>query len=253
MRPLAPLLSVLAFCSVSLGQTFPDRPAGPVADFANVISQTAQQKITLIAQALWEQAGFGLVVATIPKIENSTIDEYAPELYKRWGIGKKGSDEGTLVLLSLDPRKARVEVGYGSEGYLNDAKTGRILDEYGVPYFRNSDFSTGLVNVSLAIAGEVAHEKNLVLTLPRESGFAPARSGGVRVSPLHLVLFVIVAIFLLGTPFGRAILWAMLLSGLMGGGQRRIGGGFGGGFGGGGFGGGFGGGSSGGGGASRGF
>jgi uncharacterized protein len=246
-----PLLCVFALCTCAFGQTFPDRPSGPVADLAGVVDQPTQQKISLVAQALWEQAGFGLVVATLPKLENATVDDYAPELYKRWGIGTKGSDEGVLILLTLDPRKARVEVGYGSEGYLNDAKTGRILDEFGVPYFKNNDYAAGLLNISLAIAGEVSREKHITLALPGPSGYAITRHYA-KVSPLNLVLLLAVLIFLLATPFGRTILWAMLLSSLMGGG-RRGGGGFGGGFGGGGFGGGFGGGSSGGGGASRGF
>jgi uncharacterized protein len=240
-------------CATVFGQEYPARPSGAVADFAGVVDQTTREKITIVAQALWEQAGFGLVVATLPKLENATIDEYAPELYKRWGIGKKGSDEGVLVLLALDPRKARIEVGYGSEGYLNDAKTGRILDQSGVPYFKNGDYSTGLLNVSLEIAAEVCHEKNVTLTLPRQNTYAQPLSRYGKVSPLYIVFFVIALIFLLGTRTGRTVLWTMIVMSLFTGGRGSGRGGFGGGFGGGGFGGGFGGGGSGGGGASRGF
>ncbi|HMD67570.1 MAG TPA: TPM domain-containing protein [Chitinivibrionales bacterium] len=248
----ATICCAVALCASVYGQEYPARPSTPVADFAGVIDQPTQQKITLIAQALWEQAGFGLVVATLPKIENATIDEYAPELYKRWGIGKKGSDEGALVLLSLEPRKARIEVGYGSEGYLNDAKAGRILDEAGVPFFKRNEYSAGLLNVAVAIAGAVSHEKNLSLALP-ELQHAPLQFHFRRVSSLNTILFLIVLIFLLATPFGRTMLWTMFLMGLFSGGRGGRSGGFGGGFGGGGFGGGFGGGGSGGGGASRGF
>jgi uncharacterized protein len=239
-------------CAHAAAQVFPERPSGPVADLAGVIDQPTRQKISLLAQSLWEQAGFGLVVATLPNIGNATIDEYAPELYKRWSIGKKGVDEGVLILLSLDPRKARIEVGYGSEGYLNDARAGRILDESGVPFFRKNDFSTGLLNVSIAVAEIVSHEKNLSLSLPQAVTPPPARYRHSKLSVFQTILILLVVLILMSTRFGRTLLWTMFLTGLMGGG-RRGGGGFGGGFGGGGFGGGFGGGSSGGGGASRGF
>ncbi len=247
---------ILLLCIPLLARNFPARPSGPVADYANVIDQPTQEKIVTLAQALWDQAKFGLVVATLDSLGNSTIDDYASQLYKQWGIGNKGSDEGALVLLSLDPRKVRIEVGYGAEGYLNDAKVGRILDQYGTPYFKNGDFSAGLLGISGAIGGVVAHEKGI--TLNDANNFAPPDQ-----LPLHalswqqLILIAIVLSLLLGTRFGRTLLFAFVLSSLLGGGRGRGGGfgggGFGGGFGGGGFGGGFGGGMSGGGGASRGF
>jgi uncharacterized protein len=231
---------------------YPPRPEGPVADLAHCIDAPTQQKITDLAQALWEQAGFGLVVATIPSLGQNSIDEYAPELYKRWGVGKKDSAEGALVLLSMDTRRVRIEVGYGSEGYINDAKAGRIIDDYGLPSFKKNDFSTGLLNVSAAIAGVVAHEKGVSLTMP--SGFTEVSQSGPQkhLSTFNIILILIALALLIGTPFGRSLMWMLLLSSFMGNG-RGGGGGFGGGFGGGGFGGGFGGGSSGGGGASRGF
>ena len=228
---------------------YPPRPAGPVAHFARCIDAPTQQKIADLAEALWEQAGFGLVVATFPSLGSYSIDEYAPELYKRWGIGKKDSAEGALVLLSMDPRRVRIEVGYGAEGYINDAKAGRIIDDYGLQSFKRNDFSAGLLNVSIGIAKTVAQEKGISLTMP--TGFAQASPSmpPQHLSTAKIILILIVLALLLGTPFGRSFLWMMILMSLMGGGRGRSGGGFGGGFGGGGFGGG----SSGGGGASRGF
>jgi len=238
--------------TVSGADQFPARPAGPVADYASVIDAATAEKITAIAQALWEQAGFALVVAAVPGIGDMAIDDYANRLYEKWGIGQQGRDEGALVLLSINPRKARIDVGYGAEGYINDAKAGRILDTCGVPSFRAGKYAAGLLSVSTAIAGIVAEEKGISLSISGipigpTRGFQPAR----RFSLLQTIFFIILAAILLGTRFGRAILWGMLLSGMLGG--RRSGGGFGGGFGGGGFGGGFGGGMSGGGGASRSF
>jgi uncharacterized protein len=249
---LTSVLFAILLIAFSLdAQTYPAKPDGPVADYAGVIDPAAQSKITDIARVLWEQAGFALVVAALPTINGEPIDQYAPELYKKWGIGKKETDEGALVLLSVDPRKVRIEVGRGAEGYLNDAKVGRMLDDYGVPYFKRNDFSNGLLEVTRSIAREVAKEKGISLSMPLGSRQVPSADAPQGVSLFKLLLGLIVLLILLGTPFGRTFLFTMIMMSIMGGGRR--GGGFGGGFGGGGFGGGFGGGISGGGGASRSF
>lgn len=243
-------LALLAWCVLAGAQTLPARPSGPVADYANVVDAGTRARISTIAQALWEQAGFSLIVAVFPDIGDEPVEDFAVKLYKEWGIGTAKMDEGALILISLKPRKARIEVGYGAEGYLNDAKAGRILDEYGVQLFRANRYAEGLLAVSSALATTVAHEKNITLAAPASSQQRAAPPE--KMSVVRAILVAIVVLFLLATPFGRSILFAMVLSGALGG-RRQGGGGFGGGFGGGGFGGGFGGGMSGGGGASRGF
>jgi len=249
-RPILLVVCLMVLVHLTAqAQEYPARPTGPVADLGKVVDAPGRQQIIALAKALWEQAGFALVVATVPSIGQQSIDEYAPELYRRWGIGKKGVDEGALVLLTLDPRNIRIEVGFGSEGYLNDAKVGRILDQYGLPHFRLGEYSLGLINVSAAIASEVAKEKGITLVGSPQAR-VPEPTSEQPISLFELIFFILILGILVATPFGRSLLAALFLSSMMRGG-RRGGGGFGGGFGGGGFGGGFGGGGSGGGGASR--
>lgn len=245
------LLCLFVLCCTLSAQTLnlPPKPSGAIADNAQIIDAATQQKLNLIAQALWEQAEFGLVVATLPSLENETIEGVATQIYDKWGIGGAKKDEGALILISLSPRKARIEVGYGAEGYLNDAKVGRLLDQYGIPYFKTGDFSSGVLALSGSIASAVAQEKNIQLNLPSLPAAGPP-SQPRPVSLLQLLPILLIFLVLASTRTGRGILLGMLLSSLT---QGRGGGGFGGGFGSGGFGGGFGGGSSGGGGASRGF
>lgn len=247
-------LAAALLLAVAVGAQLPERPAGPVADLAGVIDPATEARLTTLAQKLWEQGSFGLVVATVPSIGEESIEEYANRLYAKWGIGKAGTDEGVLVLLSLDPRRVRIEVGYGAEGYLPDAVAGRLLDQYGIPAFRANDYPTGIEAVCLAIAQRVAEEKKLALGLPEAPSAQTYPEERHRGFPGGLILLMLGALALSTTRWGRALLWALLLSSLTGGrGGRGGSGGFGGGFGGGGFGGGFGGGMSGGGGASRGF
>ena len=247
------LLLFTAWLAVPLSALdLPPRPAGPVADYAHAINASDRSDIVLIARALWEQAGFGLAVATFPGLEGEDLEDFANRLYEKWGIGAKGRDEGALLLLSLDPRRVRIEAGYGAEGYLNDAKAGRLLDQYGLPYFKAGDFSAGLLALSGAIASVVAQEKNLRLSLPAPSMHSQRFHSGRGLGLGQLLTLILVVLLLSGTRLGRAMLLGMLFSGMLGGGRGGRGG-FGGGFGSGGFGGGFGGGLSGGGGASRGF
>lgn len=236
------IFSCLIIPAIIYSQELPTRPSTPVADYASVLDQSAKEEIYSLAKFLWTQGSFGLIVVTVKDIGDVPIEDYAADLFKKWGIGEKGHDEGALLVLSLNPRSVRIETGYGAEGYLNDAKAGRILDTYGIPFFKTGQYSTGCLNVCKAIASVVANEKGLTMNGSVE---VPRMTQPMQhLSIVHIILFIIIASLLLGTRMGRAILFAMLLSGMRGGSRGT---GFGGGVGGGGFGGGM----SGGGGASR--
>jgi uncharacterized protein len=223
------------------------KPSGPVADYASIVDENDERQIYLIAQRLWEQAKIGIVVVTLQDIGDTPIEEVATELYKKWGIGSSRTDEGILLLVTLNPRKIRIETGYGSESYLNDAKVGRILDTYAVPYLSSGNYSEGIRGTVMAVAAVVGNKGSDVASEEEPR----SQTATTRIpSFVKILLGILLGIFLLGTPMGRAILIAFILSGGRGG---HHGGGFGGGFGGGGFGGGFGGGRSGGGGSSRSF
>ncbi len=244
------LFTLLFLCSGILAFSIDKvpKPSGPIADYAGIVEPADKQQIYRIAQRLWEKAKIGIVVVTLPEIGDESVEEVANRLYEKWGIGSAKTDEGILLLVSMNPRKIRIETGYGSESYLNDAKVGRILDTYAMPYLSNGRYSEGIRSTVMAVAASVGNSGN------SENGLQdPQAMNSVQRVPsiFKMILFILAAIFLLGTRAGRMILFAMILSGGRGG--YRGGGGFGGGFGGGGFGGGFGGGSSGGGGASRSF
>lgn len=247
---------ILLFCLLgafsALGSTYPKRPDGPVGDYAGILDHNTVSSVSRISQALWEQAGFALIIATVPSIGDLTIEEYATSLYEKWGIGSKDTDEGVLILLSLNPRRVRIEVGYGAEGYLNDAKTGRFLDNYGVPRFRNGEYSAGILALAVEIAKTVESEKQISLKLPIQSYRSEYSEESNEISPFSIILFIIIFIVMISTRFGRSLLLFLLINSLLGGRRGGYGSGGGGGFGGG-FSGGFGGGFSGGGGSSRSF
>lgn len=214
-----------------LGRQRPDRL---VNDYAGVLSRAQASSLEGLLLDLERQTGAQIAVVILPSLEGGQIDDFANHLYERWGIGGKGKDNGALLLVALKDRKVRIEIGYGLEGILPDAKAGRIRDQAILPAFRQNRYAEGVMGGAYALAQVIAEDAGVKLT-----GGRRAESGGRRGSPLLSLLLLILFIpLMIRHPF----LAILLLSG--GRGRGFSGGGFGGGFGG------FGGGLSGGGGAS---
>jgi uncharacterized protein len=252
-------------------------PAGYVNDFAGVLTPETKQSLEELCTEVDRQAHAQIAVVTVAKMEADpvkgakagddlpapSVEEYANALFQKWGIGKKGTDRGVLLIVSLDPRKYRFEVGYGLEGILPDGKVGDIGRDM-QPQLHTGDYNQGIALGVHEIAQDIARDAGV--TLAGLDGYAaPARERYYsdqqpqsQVNPIGALIFgaiVLVAIAVL-IRTGHIGLLFFLLFNLLGGGR---GGGFGGGdgeggggFGGGGF-GGFGGGGSGGGGASGSF
>ncbi|NLT16412.1 MAG: TPM domain-containing protein [Clostridiales bacterium] len=229
-----------------------------VNDYANVISQPTEDRIVDMGTRLQQTEGARgaqVVVLTVESLDGRPLEQYALDVARAWGIGDKNANNGVLILLALSERESRIEVGYGLEGALNDAKTGRIQDQYMIPYFSNDDFDTGLVQGYSAIVQEICKEYGLDASeFERPSG-PPLEEARPLPSAFEYIaggivflLIVIIGSIRRGGRGGRG--GGIWFFGPWGGFGGR--GGFGGGgFGGGGFGGG--GGSFGGGGSSRGF
>lgn len=132
-----------------------------VNDFANVISQSDKNKMQKEGETLYKKCNAQVVVATIETLGNYSIEDYSLMMARSWKIGDADEDNGILLLLAVKERKVRIEVGYGLEGALPDSKTGRILDTYGIDYFKANDFSSGLAAVYNSLINEVYIEYNI--------------------------------------------------------------------------------------------
>ena len=107
-----------------------------VNDYANVLSDEVEEYIFNNSVKLYDETTSQIVVVTVPNLEGEKLESYATELFRSFGIGDKEKNNGILLLLALDERQSRIEVGYGLEGVLTDGKTGRIQDEYMIPYYK---------------------------------------------------------------------------------------------------------------------
>lgn len=225
-----------------------------VQDFAGLLSPEQESELVTLGKNLEAGTTAQIVVMTIPSLEDETVESYALEAFREYGIGNQEKNNGVLFLVSVKEEMMRIEVGYGLEGALPDGKVGRILDEYAFPFMEQQP-DQGIVNTYKVLYNEVAAEYNWngEVAQVQQVGNQGGGGGGFSTIVIMIVLFFIISSFFGGGGGGR------------GGGRRSRsvvffppfiggGGGFGGG-GGGGFGGftGGGGGSSGGGGASRGW
>ncbi|HQX80505.1 MAG TPA: TPM domain-containing protein [Vicinamibacterales bacterium] len=234
----------------------------PVNDFANVIDAGSAAELDRIIRVLQTTTGDVVVVATIDTFAPyATIEEYATRLFEKAGIGTRKADSGVLMLVAVQDRRVRIEVGYGIEEFITDGFAGDTIRTQMLPAFREGGYGPGLVAGATRVITRIAQGRGV--TLPNVVAAARPRSepnGGIPIGVviLFLVLFSLMGRF--GGFGGLGGIAALLLQNRRGrrstwsgwhGGSGGFGGGFGGG-GGGGF-GGFGGGRSGGGGASGGW
>src|ERR1700710_2956752 len=128
LRWLAVVLLVLTPATFLTAEKVSELPApsGYVNDFAGVLSPSVKQKVEALCTQVDRQAHAQIAVVTIKTLDDDqSIEEFATQLEDKWGVGNK-EDRGGLMVLVITPRRGRIEVGYGLEGILNDAKVGDI-------------------------------------------------------------------------------------------------------------------------------
>lgn len=130
----------------------PAHPSQYVVDLAGVIDAGAQARLNTLLRDLETRTTAQMVVLTINSLEGEPMENFSHQTAVKWGIGRKGKDNGVLLTVAVKDKKYRIEVGYGLEGPLPDSLVGSIGRKYLVPHFRKGDFAGGIV----AATGEIA-------------------------------------------------------------------------------------------------
>jgi uncharacterized protein len=195
LRPQLVLLAVF-LCSVfplGLAEKVNDvQPTGYVIDLANVMTPEAKAKISAMATELQQKTGAQMAVVTVNSLEGEDRDQYAVDLYKHLGVGPKKNDEGVLLLVAPKEHQYKIEVGYGLEPVINDARAGDIGRSM-VPNFRAGDYSAAILGAMTQIAQLVAADKGVQLTGVPNGPRAPAR--GTNNIPWWLIFLGIFIVF----------------------------------------------------------
>ena len=256
MRAFSVLLGVVVGVAVAAAELAPVPPlTGPVVDTAGVIDTARARAIADLAFELKQKTGAEIAVLTVRTTAPEDIFDFGMRVADAWKLGSAEKDDGLLLVVAVDDRRAHFFTGYGLDGILPDGKLGSMLDEYVMPAFRQGDHGGGIY-AGVRVAAEVI-AADAGVTLSGTPAQAPRRA---RRGPSPFAwLWILLALWILfgrgGRRRGRH--WPLFFGGGFGGGGGgfggTLGGGFGGGFGGGGGGFGGGGGGFGGGGAGRGW
>ncbi|MFA6472671.1 MAG: TPM domain-containing protein, partial [Candidatus Latescibacterota bacterium] len=210
-------LLLLTGAALLSAQNYPS-PTGHVNDFAGVMKPETKQQLEGILVDLKQKTSVEVAVVTVKDMGGQELTTYAAGLMKAWGIGSKEKNEGVLLLVALKERKMRIEVGYGMEPLITDARSGMIRDQYILPYLKKNDFDTGLSQGALALVALIAKDKGVEL-----NGAAPApppttkihrRDGGIPFVQLIVIIFIILVVFSRGG--GNSCLTAFFLGSLFG-------------------------------------
>ena len=179
LRALA--LCLLLIAAPAWAQSLAPIPAldSPVVDTTSTLDAAQKQQLEAQALALQQRKGSQLQVLMVPSTQPETIEQYAVRVFEQWKLGRKGVDDGVLLLVAKDDRRVRIETGYGLEGAIPDAIANRVIQEYLAPRFRAGDYAGGIGDATATLVklidGEALPEPVSTHRVSGEGG----RGGGV--------------------------------------------------------------------------
>ncbi len=178
-------------------------PDGAVNDFASLLSDDDEARLTALVEAVERETTAEIAVATVPTLDGFTVEDYANQLFAAWGIGQRGKDNGVLVLVAPNKREMRIEVGYGLEAVLPDGLAGQVIRETFLPAFRANDYPRGIIEGTERVAAIV--RRNQPLTEAERQALAAAEASSRTDPKLAYVLVPFLSIFvIIGTVFAGA-------------------------------------------------
>lgn len=198
----------------------------PVVDQANLLNPQQKQALTEQLQSIYRQGLAQAALVIVPTTNGMPIFDYALQVADKWKLGDADTDDGLLIVMSVNDRKIYILSGYGLEGVMPDAALNRIIRDDITPYFKQNDYATGL---SAGISSLEARLKADPEVLARADAQAAERSvqQGSDDSPSSIVLFIIAMVFgrFITSIFGR-VFGSVLTAGGFVAGSLALGGGF---------------------------
>ena len=164
-----------------------------VTDPSAILSATARDSINAILGRLEKSTGIETAVVMLPSIGEEDIFDFGHELFRKWGIGKKKSDNGLLILFVMDQKKVRFTTGYGIEGTMTDAMSKRIQTTLMIPRFRVGDWNGGMVSGVRAVA------KTLDGSMQAEEDSGEDDFSAIMITLVAIVVTMLIFIYAMGS------------------------------------------------------
>jgi len=140
-------------CAESPGKL--PRPTSYVSDFAGVVDGASKQSLEDLCKQTFETSHATIEIVTIKSLDGLTVEDFTTQLEDKWKVGPKGSDKGIVMVFAIKEHKRRIEVGYGLEGILNDAKVGDIGRSM-VPQLQKGQYGPAILSGAQQIAAVIA-------------------------------------------------------------------------------------------------
>lgn len=166
---------------------------GMVNDYGNVLSSSEEKRLETILRNIESTTSSEIAILTISSLKGDNLESFSIRTVDKWKLGKKGKDNGVLLLVALDERKIRIEVGYGAEAVLTDAKSSYIIRNIISPYFKKNQMAMGLEEGVKAISGLLSKEFTISEEDLRASQKSEESSGGFPVTFIFIIVFWIVS------------------------------------------------------------
>ena len=159
-----------------------------VCNPAGILSQEICNEIDVVLYKLEQQTGIETVVAVVPSIGEVECFDFCHELLNKWGVGKKGKDNGLVILLVTDQRCVQIYTGYGLEGVLPDAICKRIQTKYMIPFLKDGNWNEGM------LAGIKAIYQQLNGSMKNDT--LPESNSSKDVMDIFIAIFCFIGIFI---------------------------------------------------------
>src|SRR6478672_3511451 len=143
---LLALISVLLIAVVQ-----PQSKDHRVHDFASLLSPADRQALEKLSFDVDQKTTAEIVIVTVNSLDGQPVESYSHELFEKWGIGKRKTNNGVLLLVAPNERRMWISTGWGVEALLTDALAGEIRDKHIIPYFKRQDFAGGIKDGANAI------------------------------------------------------------------------------------------------------
>ena len=171
-----------------------------VTDLTGTLGPGERQALEAKLTAFEQQSGGQFAVLLVPSTKGEPIEAYGIRVAEAWKIGRKGQDNGVILLVAKDDRKLRLEVGYGYEGVLTDAMSKRIIAETITPFFRQGQFAAGINAGVDRVIGVITKDPSTATAPPSRA--SPQRSTR-GIDPGSLLVFLLVVVPVLGSMLRR--------------------------------------------------
>jgi len=160
---------------------------GPVNDYAHIFTASETQELNAYLYSIDRQSDLQIAVLTIPSLEGESLEDYSIRVAEKWQIGQKGKDSGVILIIAVQDRKLRIEVGYGLEDRITDAQSSRIIRSIIAPYFKQQEYGKGVLLGVKNLAGLALQDESLISETVKEAD----RQNDDSI-PLPLIIFLII-------------------------------------------------------------